>query len=117
MTLLSAGLIPAEMVSPSDFSDETHRTMVEKLIAGESVTSYVEGLSDEAARARAFEALNVAHLPESKEDAMVYAEDCLSTIRQNRRDSREEQIQREIASATPEQKAALYKQMMAMMDD
>ena len=117
LTLLNAGLIPAEMVSASDFTDDIHRQMAERLIAGEPVTNYLEGLTDEAARARALEALNVAHLPESKEDAMAYAEDCLNTIRKNRKASREAEIQQQIGSATPEQKAALYRQMMAMMSE
>ena len=117
LTLLNAGMIPAEMVKTSDFADEVHREMAQLLIAEQPVTGYLEGLTDEAARTRAFEALNVAHLPDTKEEAMTYAEDCLNTIRQGRKDSREAEIQREIASATPEQKAALYKKMMAMMDE
>ena len=44
------------------------------------------------------------------------AEDCLRTIRQSRESAREEQIQQEIGTATPEQKEALYRQMMAMMN-
>ena len=44
------------------------------------------------------------------------AEDCLRTIRQSRERAREEQIQQEIGTATPEQKEALYRQMMAMMN-
>ena len=45
------------------------------------------------------------------------AEDCLNTIRKNRKASREAEIQQQIGSATPEQKAALYRQMMAMMSE
>lgn len=114
ITLLSRGAIPAEMVKASDFSDDIHRELAERLIAGRDVRSCVEALPDEESRTRALAALNVENLPEIREEAMKYAEDCLRTIRESRQDDRIDQIQQEIGSATPEQRAALYRQIMAM---
>lgn len=117
LTLLASGLIPRGTVTASDFEDDIHRALAEKLNAGEPVNPYIEGLNDESGRARALEALSVENLPDTREEAMVYAEDCLSTIRKSRRDQRIAALQREIAGAAPDQKAALYQQMMALMDE
>lgn len=114
ITLLNRGLIPAELVSASDFTGEVHRALAERLIAGQSVKPQLEALQDEADRARALQALNVENLPNTREEAMRYAEDCIRTIHARREDNRSEQIIQEIGSATPEQKAALYRQIMAM---
>ena len=117
ITLLSRGLLPAGMVAASDFTGEVHRALAGRLIAGEGVSAYLEEMPDETAREEALRALNVENLPDNREEAMKYAEDCLGTIRNNRRQGRIEQIQQEIGSATPEQREALYRQMMAMMND
>ena len=117
LTLLASGLIPSEVVRSEDFSDGLYRSMAECLSAGQPIGAYVEGLSEESDRARAMAALNVENLPDSREDAMKYAEDCLMTIRKRRKSARLDQLQREIDTASPESKAALYQQMMAMMDE
>ena len=65
---------------------------------------------------RILDTLSGLNIEVIKEDAMRDAEDCLRTIRQSRESAREEQIQQEIGTATPEQKEALYRQMMAMMN-
>ena len=117
LTLLAAGRIPAEALRLTDFSDDVHRALAERLTSGQPVDAYIEGMGDPDQRARALQALNVENLPENREEAMKYAEDCLSTIRQNRKNSRMEQIKQQIGSASPEEKAALYRQMMAMMDE
>ena len=114
ITLLSRGLIPAELVSASDFTGNVHRMLAERLIAGQSVKPQLEALQDEADRTRALQALNVENLPNTREEAMRYAEDCIRTIHARREDNRSDQIIQEIGSATPEQKAALYRQIMAM---
>ena len=114
ITLLSRGLIPAGMVSESDFSEDVYRELAGRLTRGERVDSYLEELSDDAARAQAAQALNVENLPEDREEAMRYAEDCIRTIHARREDNRSDQIIQEIGSATPEQRAALYRQIMAM---
>ena len=117
ITLLSRELIPAGMVQVGDFTGDVRRAMAEKLLSGESVSAWLEDLAEDAARGEALRALNVENLPDSREEAMKYAEDCLKTIHQSRRQDRIEQIQQEIGSATPEQRTALYRQMMAMMND
>lgn len=117
LTLLASGRIPAQTVKPADFSDDAFRALAEVLTAGEPLNAYLEGLTDDALRAKALGALNVQNLPEAREDAMKYAEDCLSTIRRQRKNQRIEQIKRDIGGATPDQKAALYQQMMALMEE
>ena len=114
ITLLNSGLIPAELVSVSDFSDDIHRALAERLLSGQGVNAWLEELPDEASRARVLQALNVENLPDNREEAMKYAEDCVRTIHARREDDRSDQIIQEIGSATPEQKAALYRQIMAM---
>lgn len=117
ITLLAEGRIPAGMVRTTDFSDPAHAALAERLIAGAPIRPYIEGIPDPAERDRVLRALNVQNLPETREEAMKYAEDCLSTIRNERRDNRLRELQQEIATATPEKKAALYQQMIAMMNE
>ena len=45
------------------------------------------------------------------------AEDCLRTIRENRADSRAEEITQSIGAATHEQKIAMYQQIMALNEE
>ena len=116
IAMLAAGLIPAEMVHPSDFSDDVCRSLAEQLQTGGPLGPFIEGIDDEARRGRALAAVNYGPISDNREDAMRDAEDCLRTIRQSRESAREEQIQQEIGTATPEQKEALYRQMMAMMN-
>ena len=114
LTLMAAGRIPQAMVQASDFSDATHVALAQRLIEGKSVNAYIEEIADEAQRERALRALNCENLPENREDAMKYAEDCLNTIRQTRRETRSEQIKEEIGRASYEQRIALYQQEMAL---
>ena len=117
IALLAAGRIPSDMVELSDFSDDVHRTMAGKLIAGESVKAYVEDLENEDERRRALEALNYSPLPEAREDAVKMAEGCAATIRKSRIKGRIDAIQREISTASAEKKAELYQQLMQMMKE
>ena len=114
ITLMSRGLLPSGLVQGSDFSDEVHRALAERLTRGEGVRAYIEELSNEAARTRALRALNAEDLPDSREGAMKYAEDCIRVIHARREENRSEQLVQKIGSATPEQRAALYRQIMAM---
>ena len=114
IALLARGLIPREMVAVSDFSDGTRADLARKLIDDENVTSWLEGLSDGADREKALAALNYRPLPDTREDAVRMAEDCLSTIRNNRAESRKDEIHRQINSATHDEKIAMYQQMMAL---
>ena len=115
IAMLAAGLIKAELVEPSDFSEKVHIDLAKRLISGNSVKAYIEELEDEAARARALQAINYQPLPETQEEAAKMAENCLKTIRRSRVSRRIEQIKQEIGAASPEKKAALYQQMTAMM--
>ena len=117
ITLLASERIPREMVSPTDFSDDIHIALAERLARGESVRPYIEALTDEISREKALRALNVENLPLAREDALKYAEDCLNTIRKNRVESHAERIHQEIGAATREERLALYRQVMAMNEE
>ena len=117
VAMLAAGLIPAELVKPGDFTDNVNSALAERLIAGDSVNAYIEELEGEAERTRALQAINYEPLPSTPEDAAKDAENCLKTIRKSRITRRIEQIKREIGTASPEQKTALYQQMTAMMSE
>ncbi|MBO7680557.1 MAG: toprim domain-containing protein, partial [Thermoguttaceae bacterium] len=114
ISMLAAGLIPADLLKPGDFSDETHRALVEWLLAGKPAGAYVEGIDDEAARKKIMQALNYAPLPTEREKALEEAEDCLRTIQYDRDSQRSEQIKQQINSASAEQKAEMYRRMAAM---
>ena len=114
IAMLAAGLLPEKTVEAADFSDPVHRAMVERLLSGQAINGYIEEADDPQAREKALQAINYQPLPETREDAVKMAEDCLSTIRKNRLDNRAREIREEIGQASHEQKIALYQQMMAM---
>jgi len=117
ISMLAAGLIPADMLKPGDFSDEDHRALVEWLLAGKPAGAFVEGVADEAARQKIMQALNYAPLPTEREKALEEAEESLRTIQKDRDSQRSEQIKQQINSASAEQKAEMYRRMAAMWKD
>lgn len=117
ISLLAAGLIPAELLRPEDFSSPAHRDLAQALTAGTSAGAYIASLNDDARREQAMRALNYTPLPQDREEAARMADNCLKTMRRSRITARIEAIKGEIAAATPEQKNALYRQMTAMMKE
>ena len=117
LSLLGSGRIPPEMLSEGDFSDETHRSLAAWLIAGRPVNAYIDDIDDEARRERVMRALNYDPLPEEREEAEKMAEDCIRTIRRNRVRRRIEDIKGQLSSASPDEKAGLYRQMADMMKE
>ena len=117
ISMLAAGLIPPEMVREEDFTDEAHRKLIQWLLSGKPAVAYVEGVADAAQRQKIMQALNYAPLPTEREKALEEAEDCLRTIQYDRDSRRSAQIRQQINSATPEQKAEMYRRMAAMWKD
>ncbi len=117
LTLLSAGKIPADMLRLEDFADEEHRKLADWLIAGNPVNAYVDALTDTAQREQALAALNYEPLPEEHDEAVQMAENCLNSIRKNRVRRRIEDIKGRMGTASPDQKADLYRQMTELMKE
>ena len=117
ISMLAAGLIPPRMLKEGDFENPVHRRLAQWLIEGKSVNTYVNNVTDDAVRTQVMQALNYAPLPTEREKALEEAEDCLRTIQRQRDSQRSEQIKEQINSASPEQKAELYRRMAAMWKD
>lgn len=117
ISMLAAGLIPPEMLKPEDFGDESHRALVRWMLEGKPVGAYVEDIDDDVLRQKIMQALNYTPLPAERESALEEAEGCLSTIQHHRDAQRSEQIRQQINSASPEQKAEMYRRMAAMWKD
>ena len=115
--MLAAGLIPADLLKAGDFTDETHRALVEWLLEGKPAGAYVEAVEDEATRQKIMQAINYTPLPEEREKALEEAEECLRTIHRDRDSQRSEQIKRQINSASEEQKVEMLRRIMASMKD
>jgi len=114
LSMLSAGLIPSETLKSGDFSDPVHRELADWLIAGRPVKAYIEGIKDDAVRAKVMQALNYAPLPADREKALEEAGECLRTIQRDRDSRRSDEIKQQINTASPEQKAEMYRRMAAM---
>lgn len=114
LTLMSMGAVPADMVKPEDFSREIHRSAAQWLLSGKSAAAFVETLEDEKTRSEAMQALNYAPLPEEHEDRMHLVQDNLKTIRRERLEARQREIEEEIKTADSKRKLELYKQMQAI---
>ena len=115
--MLAAGLIPGKLLNPGDFTDETHRALVEWLLEGKPAGTYVESIGEEAARQKIMQAINYTPLPEEREKALEEAEECLRTIQKDRDSQRSEQIKQQINSASEEQKVEMLRRIMASMKD
>ena len=117
ISMLAAGLIPADLLKAGDFADETHRALVEWLLEGKPAGAFVEGVEEEAARQKIMQAINYTPLPEEREKALEEAEECLRTIQRDRDSQRSEQIKQQINSASEEQKVEMLRRIMASMED
>jgi len=117
ISMLVAGLIPGKLLKPGDFTDEAHRALVEWLLEGKPAGAYVESIGDEATRQKIMQAINYTPLPEEREKALEEAEECLRTIQKDRDSQRSEQIKQQINSASEEQKAEMYRRIMASVRD
>ena len=117
ISMLAAGMIPADLLKAGDFTDETHRALVEWLIEGKPVGACVEAVEDEATRQKIMQAINYTPLPEEREKALEEAEECLRTIHRDRDSQRSEQIKQQINSASEEQKVEMLRRIMASMKD
>jgi DNA primase len=117
ISMLVAGLIPADLLKTGDFTDETHRALVEWLLEGKPAGAYVEAVEDEATRQKIMQAINYTPLPEEREKALEEAEECLRTIHRDRDSQRSEQIKQQINSASEEQKVEMLRRIMASMKD
>ena len=117
ISMLAAGLIPARTLKREDFENPVHQELAQWLIEGRSVSAYVDNITDDAVRAQVMQALNYTPLPEDREKALEEAEDCLRTIQRERDSRRSAQIKEQINSASPEQKAEMYRRMAAMWKD
>lgn len=117
ISMLAAGLIPADMLKSGDFTDADHRALAEWLLSGKPASAYVENINDDAVRQKVMQALNYSPLPADRDKALEEAEDCLRTIQIDRDSQRSQQIKQQINSATEEQKAEMYRRMAAMWKD
>ena len=117
ISMLCAGLIPAELIQSEDFSNPIHQRLAEWLAAGKPAGAFIDGLTDDAERERAMRALNYAPLPEERERALEVASEDLRTMRALRDSQRSDQIKQKINTATPEQKAEMYRRMAAMWQE
>ena len=114
ITLLYQELIPTGLVTNSDFTDDVHAELADRLIHGESLSDYIEEMTDETRRARALQAINMSPLPDTREEAVRMAEGCLQTIRRRRAESRMDQIVKDVNKASADEKRAIYQQVMSL---
>lgn len=113
ITMLASGLIPREMLRREDFIDPAHQELAGWLIEGGGVQTYVDSITDDAQREKVMQALNYTPLPMDRERALEEAGECLRTIQSRKNNERSEQIRQQINQASPEQKAEMYRRIMA----
>ncbi|MBQ3424036.1 MAG: DNA primase [Clostridia bacterium] len=117
ISMLAAGLIPAEMLDRNDFDKPEHRELVGWILDGGDVRAYVETIEDDSRREQVMKALNFTPLPADRDKAMEEASECLRTMKRKRDSQRSEQIKQQINSATADQRAEMYRRMAAMWDE
>ncbi len=117
ISMLAAGLIPAAVLKPEDFTNDDHRTLAQWLIDGNPAGSYVEGIEDDARRGRAMRALNFSPLPADREKALEVAQEDLRTLRDARNAQRENEYKQSVGGMTQEQKAEILRRIDAANRD
>lgn len=113
ISMLAAGLIPAQVLSGEDFTDPVHRNLAEWLISGKTANAYIDNITDDAVREQVMRALNFSPLVDDREKALEEARDCLRTIRRQRDVQRDNQLKQQVNTASPEKKADIYRQLEA----
>lgn len=114
ITLLATGLIPPEVVRSEDFSDDVHSELAQWLIDGKTASAFIDDVADDARRERVMQALNYSPIPTDRESAMDEAAGCLRTLQMTKNSRASNQIRQSIDSASPEQKAEMYRRIAAM---
>ena len=113
ISMLAAGLIPADLLSPQDFTNDEHKNLADWLIEGKTAVTYVEAMMDESARSRAMRALNFSPLPSDREKALEVAQEDLRTLRDARTAQRENEYKQRVDTLTREQKVELLRRIDA----
>lgn len=113
ISMLSAGLIPAGILKPEDFTNDEHRSLAQWLIDGKTASAYVEGIQDDAQRSRAMGALNFSPLPTEREKALEVAQEDLRTLRDARNTQRENEYKQSVDAMSQEQKAEILRRIDA----
>ena len=117
ISMLAAGLIPAQLLSGADFEDATRRSLAEWLIGGKTARAYIDAITDDATREQAMRALNFSPLPEDREKALEVARDDLFTIRRRKEEQRTDAFKQQVNTASPAQRAEIYRQIIAATSD
>ena len=113
ISMLAAGLIPAALLKPEDFTNDDHQKLAEWLIAGKTARSYIDGITNDETRSRAMRALNFSPLPDEREKALEVAQEDLRTLRSARNRQREDEYKQKVDSLTQEQKAEILRRIDA----
>ena len=113
ISMLSSGLIPADLLKPEDFTNDEHQKLAQWLIAGNTARTYVEAMTDDAARSRAMAALNFSPLPTDREKALEVARDDLRTLRNARTLQRENEYKQRVDTLPQEQKIEILRRIDA----
>ena len=114
LTLYRMERIPSEMVHPDDFDEGVMRSLAEAMLSGRSAQSVLNGIEDEADRDNAAAALNFQPLPETRDEAMTYAEECIRTIHRAKLEAHADALMEEIRHADADRRQALYAQLLAI---
>jgi len=117
LSMLAAGLIPAEMVRSEDFSEPAHQRLARCLTEGKSVQAFIDNINEDGEREQIMRALNYTPLPTERERALEVATEDLRKMRNQRDSQRSNQIKQSINKATPEQRAEIYRQKAAMWSE
>lgn len=113
ISMLAAGLIPSSLVKEEDFESPAHKSLVAWLSSGRSVSAYIDGLTDDAAREQVMRALNYTPLPAEREKALEVAQEDLRTIQKKRESLRTEELKSKVDALSHEQHIELMRQINA----
>lgn len=113
ISMLAAGLIPAELLKPEDFTNANHQKLAEWLIAGKSAGAYIDGIEGDEDRAQAMRALNFSPLPTEREKALEVAQEDLHTLRDARKKQWENEDKQKVDSLSQAQKAEILRRIDA----
>lgn len=105
LSLMATGRLPGDIVSTEDFQDPLLKSLYEGLLSGESPATLVEREEDETVRAHVSQLLS-SPLSEDTNQLIRMAQDCVSSMRLARMETRVREIMRTVNSLDGEEKKA-----------
>lgn len=119
LTLLSQGLISRDAIHEEDFEAGLMRNIASLLLDGIPPSALIDKLQplDEQDKERVMAALHADMLPQDRDTAMQFAQECLRSIRSLKLEELYNQVLEEFSNAPAEKREQLHQKLIAIENE